>query len=110
MKIKVMMAMPKQIARGYAMIVDTDDHPKLKALIDNGELPDLSRGGEVTSEDAHWGSEVLALDIYDFVSKAIGENEDWYEHFEMVEGHNGDGIVWENDEEPKEMLGFVPQD
>lgn len=110
MKVKVMMCMEKRIVRGYEVELDTKDHPKLQELIDNGELPDLSRGGKYPDGGRYWRCEDTGIDIHEFTEEVIGD-EDWYEHFHIVEGTwNDTGIVWECDDEPKEIVGYIPQE
>ena len=109
MKIKVMMCMETRIVRGYEAVVDTKDHPKPQELIDNGELPDLSRGGELPDGGRYWRCEDTDIDIYEFTENVLGE-EDWFECFLLTDTFNNDGIVWECDDEPKEIVGYIPQE
>ena len=116
MKIKIMMCMEKHVVRGYELELDTDDHPKLKALIDNGTLPDLSRGGELADGGRYWRCEDTGLEMAEFLTQTLSplhenwENESFYgEHFTAVDSWDQAGTVWENDAENPEIVGFIPQ-
>jgi 1,2-phenylacetyl-CoA epoxidase catalytic subunit len=54
MKIKVKVCTEKHIIEARTVVLDTEEYPRLQEMIDNGELKDISNGGEYPEGGRFW--------------------------------------------------------
>jgi hypothetical protein len=54
MKIKVKVCTEKHIVEARTIVLDTEEYPRLQEMIDNGELKDISNGGEYPEGGRFW--------------------------------------------------------
>ena len=116
MKIKVKVCTEKHIVEARTIVLDTEEYPRLQEMIDNGELKDISNGGEYPEGGRFWRLEWTDTSAKDFLVDAWqitdeDEADEVYfeEHFDIDESWAYNGIVWENESDQCPLVvGYVP--
>ena len=119
MKIKVKVCTEKHIVEARTIVLDTEEYPRLQEMIDNGELKDISNGGEYPEGGRFWRLDWTDTTAKEFLVDAwqiTDEDEAWMRSIlkststlMRVGLMTYDGIVWENDSDQHPfVVGYVP--